>query len=297
MKRVDTVFRTNKGMRVEDAAFLGKKFVYSESTLSPLRDAGGNVFAVGVVYRDISERKKAEDALRASERKYATLVEGGNDGVVIIQDGVIKFANSKISNITGFDAEDASGKSFLDFVALEYRKTVLREYKRRLSGLKTPASYEIELISRVGTRVPAEVSGSIIEYEGRPADMVVIRDITERKKAEEVFKFLSKTAMEFVELPPEKDVYAFIAERLKEMLGEVVIAVSSIDVDKHMMYVRKVIGLNKQMEKIICKHLNRKNLAMSLDIRPLEKEIQTRRMGLQEFRSISTRAKRLPLKK
>ncbi|MDP3790949.1 MAG: diguanylate cyclase [Candidatus Omnitrophota bacterium] len=60
MKRIDKVFQTQKPMRIEDACLMGDKFVYSESLLSPLRDKNGDVFAVALVYRDITDRKQSE---------------------------------------------------------------------------------------------------------------------------------------------------------------------------------------------------------------------------------------------
>ena len=60
MKRIDKVFQAQKPMRVEDAIIVGNRLVYSESALSPLRNKSGDVFAVGVVYRDITSRKQAE---------------------------------------------------------------------------------------------------------------------------------------------------------------------------------------------------------------------------------------------
>lgn len=69
MGRVDRVFKTQKPMRVEDSAMIGDKLVYSESVISPLRDKDGNVFAVGVVYRDITERRYAETELQKLNRE------------------------------------------------------------------------------------------------------------------------------------------------------------------------------------------------------------------------------------
>lgn len=60
MKRIDKVFQTQKPMKVEDAAMIEKRMVYSESVLSPLRNRSGDIFAVGVVYRDITDRKQAD---------------------------------------------------------------------------------------------------------------------------------------------------------------------------------------------------------------------------------------------
>jgi two-component system cell cycle response regulator len=64
MERVDRVFDSGRPMQVEDAVEVGTKFVYSESVLSPIKDASGKMFAVGVLYRDVTERKEMENRLR-----------------------------------------------------------------------------------------------------------------------------------------------------------------------------------------------------------------------------------------
>ena len=69
MSRVDEVFATNKRMRVADHVPVGDQLVWSESSLSPIRDPQGNVFAVGIVYRDVTRREQAQQALQAAHRK------------------------------------------------------------------------------------------------------------------------------------------------------------------------------------------------------------------------------------
>lgn len=130
------------------------------------------------------KRKLLEKALIESERRYSTIVEKGNDGIIIIQDGELKFANQKATEITGFPLVEVIGKMFTDFISPAFKKPVLAVYKKRMKGEKVPDKYEIEILSKDGKVIPAEISASLIEYQGKPADLAIIRDITERKKSE-----------------------------------------------------------------------------------------------------------------
>ena len=151
-----------------------------------LRDDKGKAIGYLSSGEDVTERKRAEERLVQSEKKYSTIVEKGNDGIVIIQDGRLIFANSRTPEITGLPLDKVLGRSFIDFVSPAYRGLVADNYKRRISGEKAPDRYEIEILSKDGESIPVEITGSAIEYEGKPADMVVIRDICERKRAEEM---------------------------------------------------------------------------------------------------------------
>ena len=154
-----------------------------EIKYSFLREPDGQPVEILAIARDITERKKAEEALRKSEQKYSALVEQGNDGIVIIQESLIKFANLKMAETIGFSLEEMLGSPFLDFISPPQRGLVANRYKRRMSGEEVANRYEIEAIAKDGRKMPLEISASVIEYEGRPADMGIVRDITERKQA------------------------------------------------------------------------------------------------------------------
>ncbi|WP_445476419.1 PAS domain-containing protein [Methanococcoides methylutens] len=76
------------------------------------------------IVSDITERKIAEIELRKSEEKYSALVENGNDGIIILQDGLLKFANSKMLEMTGYRLEEAIEKPFLEYVYDNHRDFV-----------------------------------------------------------------------------------------------------------------------------------------------------------------------------
>jgi PAS domain S-box-containing protein len=143
---------------------------------------------VANVIAGIIERKRAEEAVRESEEKYSTLVEEGNDGIVIIQDNQLKYVNSKMSEIIGASVQELIGTSFVDYIPPKLKSFIKDRISRRISGEKVPGKYEIEILNKSGKKIPVEVNASLIQYKGRPADMAIVRDITERKHTEEVLR-------------------------------------------------------------------------------------------------------------
>ncbi|MDP2217009.1 MAG: PAS domain S-box protein [Methanolobus sp.] len=141
--------------------------------------------SVMINIRDISDRKRAEAELRDSEKKYSTLVEKGNDGIIIVQDEVLVFSNMKFCEISGFSKEELLRRPFEDFLQADYKRVVMKRFKRSLEKNRdTPLKYEVELLSKEGSNTPAEINSSVIEHDGKPAVMAIIRDITHLKNKE-----------------------------------------------------------------------------------------------------------------
>jgi PAS domain S-box-containing protein len=134
---------------------------------------------------DISDRKRAEDALRESEEKYRTLVNRANDAICVLQDGVIKMFNPRLPEFWGGSAEEIMGRPFTDFVHPDALSDLISNYRRRVSGESFPSIYETTMMRKDGTRSFVEINAGVIEYEGRPADLVIVRDINDRKMAQD----------------------------------------------------------------------------------------------------------------
>ena len=136
---------------------------------------------------EILEHEQAEMALRTNETKYRTMIERVNDAILVLQDGKVVYRNPALENLLQHSPEDtlaAAGRSLFDFVAPEDRARMREYYRRRQKGEQVPEQYEVTLVSLKGHRVMVEVKSSGIELAGRPASLVVARDITARKEAE-----------------------------------------------------------------------------------------------------------------
>jgi len=145
--------------------------------------------------QDINNFKKTEQQLRDLEEKYSAIVENGSDGIIIVQDGLIKFCNGKVKELTGYSIDEIVEKSFLFLIGSDYKERIKRNYESRMAGGKTEQRYRIELIKKNDGTIPFEISGYIINYEGRPADMVFMRDISDLLKKEKE----EKTRVEQIE--------------------------------------------------------------------------------------------------
>ncbi|UCF08883.1 MAG: PAS domain S-box protein [Thermoplasmata archaeon] len=158
------------------------------------------------------EKRTIEEALRESEEKYSALVENSKDGIVIIQDRVLIFTNRACTEMVGYTPEEMIGTDFMEWVAPESLELVGERYAHRMAGKDVPGVYEIALIRKDGTTLPVEVSATLVDYEGTPTDLVFIRDITERKKAEKALQESEERLTAFMESAP--DVFALLDPEL-----------------------------------------------------------------------------------
>jgi len=126
-------------------------------------------------------RLKAEEELRESESKYQTLIESSADGVGIIQDGIYKYVNRAGARMFGYEREEILGAPFLSLIAPEWIEMVAERQGKRLTGQPVPERYEIGMTCKDGSIRDVELFSSVISYEGKPATMAVITDLTEKK--------------------------------------------------------------------------------------------------------------------
>ncbi|MBL7211032.1 MAG: PAS domain S-box protein [Desulfobacteraceae bacterium] len=142
---------------------------------------------LGIV-TDISERMRTEEALRESEEKYRLLVENANDAIFIAQDQVVKFPNPKTLEMIGYSAEELVKTPFMNLIHPEDRDMVLDRYIKRLKGKELPSTYSFRIKRRDGEELWVEISTVLITWEGRPATLNFLRDVTPQKKMEAQFQ-------------------------------------------------------------------------------------------------------------
>jgi PAS domain S-box-containing protein len=133
---------------------------------------------------DITERQRAADALRESEERYRTVVENANEGILVAQDGMVKFVNPKALQMTGYTEDEAISRPFIDFIHPDDQQTVMQHHLRRLKGEEVPEIYSHRIITKDGDVKWLENNEAIINWEGRPATLNFLSDITKRVRAE-----------------------------------------------------------------------------------------------------------------
>lgn len=143
----------------------------------------GETVRVGTI-RDISERKRQEQQLRESESRFKMLSEATFEGVVIHHDGVVIEANQHAADMLGYARpEELIGQT----IAQHMTAPTLAELQKRIAGGSEQA-YEGIAIRKDGQHFPVEVRGRSTEYKGQSVRVEVLKDITERKRAEEVLR-------------------------------------------------------------------------------------------------------------
>ncbi|WMW22838.1 PAS domain-containing sensor histidine kinase [Methanolobus mangrovi] len=155
-------------------------------TCKPLANNDEKTFIC--VARNISEAKKAELELQESERKYSTIVEKGNDGIIIVQKGLVRFANSKALDITGYEYEDIINERYLKLIPTEDHQRSIEWLNQCNSNIANKAIFHVDLLTKNKQELPVEITGSVIDYEGSEAKLLILRDISERKCIEDILK-------------------------------------------------------------------------------------------------------------
>ena len=139
---------------------------------------------VSEAFSHVIERHHKDQALRESEAKYRILVENANDAILIAQDERIKFPNRKTERLTGYTTEELKRIPFADLIHPMDRATVTDRYRHRINGEDPVSEYTFRIFHKSGTEKTVQLNTIRVQWEGRPATLNFIRDITHQVELE-----------------------------------------------------------------------------------------------------------------
>ena len=174
---------------------------------------------------DITERKRVEKALLESTEKYRLVVDNANEAILVAQDGMAKLVNRMTAELTGYPEEELTSKPFAGFIHPADREMVVENYARRIRGEDLPARYQFRVLCKDGDVRWVEIGAVRIAWEGRPASLNFLTDITKRKKFEaalfestEKYRLLVENASEIIAVVQD-GMFKFVNKKGIELTG------------------------------------------------------------------------------
>jgi len=138
---------------------------------------------------DISKRRELEENLSKSEAQHRRVLNSVTDGIIVVQDEVIVYANPQALELTGWSKEAFSTNNFAEVIHPEDKALVVERHKRRLQGDTSDNHYSFRIINIITHEViTLEITAVLVEWEGRPATLSFFSNVTERKRLEDSLK-------------------------------------------------------------------------------------------------------------
>jgi len=191
----------------------------------------------------LDDQKRPVGGIVVDEDLHSQLVECSPDPIVVLQDGLYKFVNSAFAQLFGYTQEDvAAGLTFYQLVAEPDKPAVQERYEARLRGEDLPQTFVINLLAKDGTSIYCETSAALIQHGGRPADLVIIRDIRERRQTDEDLatkKTILDTVMAYEQQLRRLDfdeVVKMTLEFVKDRLGVARTSIATVEGDRFRMW-------------------------------------------------------------
>jgi len=196
---------------------------------SPIKDAEGKVVGITGAARDVTERKRAEDALKESEEKYRTILESIEEGYYEVDiAGNFTFFNDSMCRILGYSKDELMGMNNREYMDQENARKVYKEYNRVYNTGKPDKGFDWEFTRKDGNKGHVETSVSLMkDSEGHPTGFRgILRDVTERKRTEEAlreseerFRILVEESPLGISLIGKDGRYKYINPKFTEIFG------------------------------------------------------------------------------
>ncbi|MCF8144683.1 MAG: sigma 54-interacting transcriptional regulator [Deltaproteobacteria bacterium] len=152
---------------------------------APVVDAEGRIVGAVETLQDISKQVRAERDLRAGEKQYRILTEKVADGILVLQDSTLIFANSASARMLGFEkADELIGRKAVDFVAGDFQEAFRTMGEGFETGELQDKVIKIRCLRADAREIWVEAHNEFIHWEGEPAILATLRDITETRRQE-----------------------------------------------------------------------------------------------------------------
>ncbi|MBN1357708.1 PAS domain S-box protein [Candidatus Bathyarchaeota archaeon] len=177
-----------------------------EFSASFIKNSSDNPVGFVSIVKDISERKKAQEAIKESEEKFRDLSEESPNMIFINKKGEVVYANKKCEELMGYTKEEfyAPTFNFLSLIAPESLEKIKSIYSRHKLG-EEAAPYEYDIVTKAGKRISVVITTKLIKYGGERAILGIVTDISERKhletalrESEEMFRAISTSAIDAI---------------------------------------------------------------------------------------------------
>ena len=180
-------------------------------------DPGAQFAELSHKVKSAASSKRADDALRKSEEKYRHLIEHSDEAIVVAQDGLLKLVNRKVVEHTGYSEQELLSMSFSACIHPDDRAMVMERYQKRMKGEEAPSRYAFRLSSKNGSTMWVELNAVVIDWEGRPATLNFLTDITDRKlvedalrKSENLYQTLSESSPDLIFLIDREGIIQYV---------------------------------------------------------------------------------------
>ncbi|MEW6262298.1 MAG: PAS domain S-box protein [Thermodesulfobacteriota bacterium] len=184
----EIVKRSGEARRFIEEGLVSGEYLILDVHKAPLLNEKGEMIGTVGAGRDVTEEKKFQQALKESEEKYRLIIENVREGICVFQEEKIRFINKSGVEWSGYSLAEMMERPFVDFLHPEDRLLALERHWARQKEEDLPQNYLLRFMAKTGEIKWLEVSGVKVEWEGRPAVLVFLADVTERQRAEEKLK-------------------------------------------------------------------------------------------------------------
>jgi len=172
--------KAKRSVSLQTAA-MGKKPTYEELEAK-----------IKKIEAQIEQRIQTEEDLQELAEKYKLVFEKTRDAIFIIQDNVIRFANRRARTVLGYTDEELSTTAIAEVIHPKDRDLVVSRHLKRLKGEKVPATHSFRVISKTGKEIWVELTAVRVSWEGQPATLNFVRNITQKRKLDARLQFAAR---------------------------------------------------------------------------------------------------------